>query len=45
VARHENLGHRDLLFEEAADMVVDTGELSESESLRQVLEALEVGRR
>jgi shikimate kinase len=45
VARHENLGHRDLLFEEAADMVVDTGELSESESLRRVLEALEVGRR
>jgi shikimate kinase len=45
VARHENLGHRDLLFEKAADLVVDTGELSEAESLRRVLEALEVGRR
>ena len=41
VARHENLGHRDRLFEEAADLVVDTGELSEAESLRWVLEAIE----
>jgi shikimate kinase len=40
VARHENLVHRDLLFEEAADLVVDTGELSEAESLRRVLEAI-----
>jgi shikimate kinase len=40
VARNENLGHRDLLFEEAADLVVDTGKLSEAESLRLVLEAV-----
>ena len=40
VARHENLGHRDLLFEEAADLVVDTGVLSEAGSLRRVLGAI-----
>ncbi|HVR78955.1 MAG TPA: shikimate kinase [Acidimicrobiia bacterium] len=45
VARHEDLGHRDLLFEAAADLVVDTGELSEAESLRRVLEAIEASRR
>jgi shikimate kinase len=45
VARHEYLGHRELLFEEAADLVVDTGELSEAESLRRVLEAVEASRR
>jgi shikimate kinase len=45
VARHENLGHRDLLFEVAADLVVDTGELSEAESLRRVLETIEASRR
>jgi hypothetical protein len=39
------LGHRDLLFGEAADLVVDTGELSEAESVRRVLEAIEVSRR
>jgi shikimate kinase len=45
VARHEDLGHRDRLFEEAADLVVDTGELSEAESLRRVLDAIEASRR
>lgn len=44
VSRRENLGHRDRLFEEAADLVVDTGELSEAESLRRVLEAIEASR-
>ena len=45
VARHEDLGHRDRLFEEAADLVVDTGELSEAESLRLVLEVIEASPR
>jgi shikimate kinase len=45
VASHEDLGHRDVLFGEAADLVVDTGVLSEAESLRRVLEAIEASRR
>lgn len=45
LAHHENLGRRDPLFEEAADLVVDTGELSEAESLRRVVEAIEASRR
>jgi hypothetical protein len=45
VASHEDLGHRDVLFGEAADLVVDTGVLSEAESLGRVLEAIEASRR
>lgn len=40
VADTEHLEHRSLLFEHTADLVVDTGELSEAESLHRVLEAI-----
>ena len=40
VADTEHLEHRALLFEQAADLVVDTGALSKAESLHRVLEAI-----
>lgn len=40
VASSEHLDRRDVLFRQAADLVVDTGVLSEEESVEVVLEAL-----
>ena len=40
VGSTEHLGHRTPLFEQAADLVVDTGNLSESDSVERVLAAI-----
>jgi shikimate kinase len=40
VSRHESLEHRDRLFGQSADLVVDTGKNSEAESLQRVLDAI-----
>lgn len=40
VGKSEHLERRASLFERAADLVVDTGDLSEAESLHRVLEAI-----
>ncbi|MGH8872154.1 MAG: shikimate kinase [Acidimicrobiia bacterium] len=45
VAESEHLEHRDSLFARAADLVIDTGALSERESVDQVLAILKGGSR
>jgi shikimate kinase len=40
VSRSEHLGHRTALFEQVADLVVDTGAMSEQESVDRVLAAV-----